>query len=113
MRWFFKWLHAGLLREEYNDDDEPAYSSQSINVARPMSSKRMRMMQQDQHTTGVSLNQSAMLFKLYPATGGHIVEYSYYDEKKDSNTQALHLIHSHQDLGEALSQIMTLEALKR
>ena len=111
MRWFFKWLHAGLLRED--NYDEPDYSTQGTAIASNRSGfKRARMVQQDQHT-GVSLNQSAMLFKLYPATGGHIVEYSYYDEKKDSNTQALHLIHSHQDLGEALSQIMTLEALKR
>jgi hypothetical protein len=61
----------------------------------------------------VHLNQSAMNFRLYPATGGHIVEYSYYNENTDRNTQALHLIPSDADLGDALSKIMTLEALKR
>jgi hypothetical protein len=54
-----------------------------------------------------------MHFRIYPATGGHIVEYTFYNHKKDNNDQALHLIPSDLDLGESLAKIMTLEALKR
>ena len=54
-----------------------------------------------------------MHFRIYPATGGYIVEYQYYDEKNDRNHQALHLIPSELDMGTELSKILTLEALKR
>jgi hypothetical protein len=116
MKWFFNWLYNGLQKVEAKDREEITFSTQAGMVARPRGPKlRVGLAKADMSSDGhhVNLNQSPLVFRLYPATGGHIVEYSYYDERKDQNTQALHLIPSDADLGDALSKIMTLEALKR
>jgi hypothetical protein len=120
MKWFFKWLYNGIKEIEAEDRED---SSQYANIAtagtvarRPrgsMASMKIGLAKTASEDGHVHLNQSAMNFRLYPATGGHIVEYSYYNERTDQNTQALHLIPSDSDLGDSLSKIMTLEALKR
>jgi hypothetical protein len=117
MKWFFNWLYAGLKNVEAQEREEGTFSNQAGFVARPRGSKlkiglakSTDMSADGQH---VNLNQSPLVFRLYPATGGYIVEYSFYNEKTDMNQQALHLIPSDADLGESISKIMTLEALKR
>jgi len=121
MKWFFNWLYNGIKEVEARDREE---SSQFANVAsaglvprRPRGPHGMKVglatAKSPSEEYHVHLSQSSMNFRLYAATGGHIVEYSYYDEKTDRNTQALHLISSDQDLGDSLSKIMTLEALRR
>lgn len=118
MKWFFTWLYNGLKEVEQQGREEMIYGQPATagmnasNRTRKFSNLKVGLATAREEYQ-ISLNQSAMVFKLYPATGGHIVEYSYYDEKKDQNNQALHLIPSDQDLGDALSKIMTLEALRR
>ena len=119
MKWFFNWLYNGLQKVEAQDREEISFTnSTGVNlVARRPRGPMMKagLSKADMSSDGhhVNLNQSPLVFRLYPATGGHIVEYSFYDERKDQNTQALHLIPSDADLGDALSKIMTLEALRR
>ena len=106
MNWFFKWMYNGLKSVENGQREEEIYAT-----VRPKKSSLFIKASTD--TNNVNLSASPQVFRLYTATGGHIVEYSYYDEKTDRNVQALHLIPSDADLGESLSKIMTLEALKR
>lgn len=117
MKWLFKWLRDGI-----NDLDTPSLSSDreyinrgvNVGLAIPKMRKSPRELAAATASDGsIHLNQSPMNFRIYPATGGHIVEYTYYNEKTDRNDQALHLIPSELDLGSELAKIMTLEALKR
>lgn len=121
MKWFFKWLREGIKNAERNEEQENmdiAVSAErqyraspglAINVPKVKAGKYQTAVRDD----SIHLNSQAMHFRIYPATGGHIVEYQYYDEKLDRNHQALHLIPSELDMGSELSKIMTLEALKR
>ena len=59
------------------------------------------------------LQSRGVNFQLYTATGGTVVELRSYDERTDRHVNALHVIPSDADLGEALSKIITYEALKR
>ena len=120
MKWFFRWLYNGIKQVESEDSEEKNTFTNSTGVnlvpRRPRGPNTMKVglaVAGSTNDTSVHLSQSPMTFRLYPATGGHIVEYAYYDEKTDRNTQALHLIPSDADLGDSLSKIMTLEALKR
>ena len=117
MKWFFNWLYNGIKEVEERDRaerEEAIYMAPDISrKTRTFNNLKIGLAKAAPNENQIHLSQSAMNFRLYPATGGHIVEYSYYDERKDQNTQALHLITSDQDLGDALSKIMTLEALKR
>jgi hypothetical protein len=54
-----------------------------------------------------------MSFTIYQASGGHILEYSSYDEKSDRHTNALHIITSEQDLGQGIAHIITIEMLRK
>ena len=121
MKWFFKWLRNGINNidkdnieqetERYNPLSEKKYK-----IGLATAKNRVAIAGGSSHIDSegnVHLHQQPMHFKIYPATGGHIVEYTYYDEKRDQNNQALHLVSSELDLGTELAKIMTLEALKR
>jgi hypothetical protein len=117
MKWFFNWLYIGIKEvEEHNREKQEAiYMAPDISRKNhPFSNLKSSLSKGSTNDVNqVQLNQSAMNFRLYPATGGHIVEYSYFNEDTDRQSQALHLIPSDADLGESISKIMTLEALKR
>jgi hypothetical protein len=51
--------------------------------------------------------------RLHSAENGWIVEYTYVDQFRDTRTQRLHLVHSDQDLGEAIGNIITMEHLRK
>lgn len=51
-------------------------------------------------------------FTVHKATGGFVIETRLYDERKDRNQNSLYVITSDKDLGEEISKIITLEALK-
>ena len=114
MKWFFNWIRQGIN----NLDEDRLYADERKMdvIPTPKVRNRVNMIGIAKAATmdgSINLHQQAMHFKIYPATGGHIVEYTYYNERKDNHDQALHLIPSELDLGSELAKIMTLEALKR
>lgn len=118
MKWFFKWLYQGLKNVESNEKESWSDRDNSPLVPRARAGRgtglKISIPSVAPTPEGhVHFNQHPLHFKVYPATGGHIVEYTYYNEKRDTNDQALHLIPSDLDLGAELAKIMTLEALKR
>ena len=60
-----------------------------------------------------TLDTRGMNFTIYTASGGHILEYSSYDEKTDRHNNALHIITADQDLGQGIAHIITLEMLRK
>ena len=113
MKWLFRWLRDGINNVDMNERNDErnmvaAISMPKIPRIRATAGHKVRP-----DDDSVSLQQHPMHFRIYPATGGHIVEYTYYNERKDTNDQALHLIPSDLDLGAELAKIMTLEAFKR
>lgn len=63
-------------------------------------------------------NTQCINFQIYPATGGHVVEVSFTDPMQAhingyGSNKSLHIIPSSEDLGQAISKIITLEMLKK
>ena len=115
MKWLFRWMRDGINTIDKEDRAEESNMVGAISInkaARPrgIHTAKLRAGSDD---GSISLQQHPMHFRIYPATGGHIIEYTYYNERKDTNDQALHLIPSDLDLGAELAKIMTLEAFKR
>jgi hypothetical protein len=52
-------------------------------------------------------------FNVYKATGGTIVETSFYDRHKDRHNTSLHIITDDQDIGKEIGKIITMETLKQ
>ena len=53
-----------------------------------------------------------ILFKVFKASGGTVVQTDYYDRKADRQYNNLHVIVEGQDLGQELGKIITYESLK-
>jgi hypothetical protein len=52
-------------------------------------------------------------FNVYKATGGTVIETSFYDRHKDRHNSSLHVITDDQDLGKEIGKIITMETLKQ
>jgi hypothetical protein len=73
-----------------------------------------------EHSIGIGIKESAsigsnrhrMNFTVYRANGGLMVEINRYDERKDQHHCELHIVHPDENLGDALSKIVTFESLK-
>jgi len=52
-------------------------------------------------------------FNVYKATGGTIIETSFYDRHKDRHNTSLHIITDDQDIGKEIGKIITMETLKQ
>jgi hypothetical protein len=69
--------------------------------------------------SGLGLNRAdfnrdkSMNFTLHPAIGGFILELSHYDASTDRYSQRLHIINDSDDMGDAISKILTLELLRK
>lgn len=57
-------------------------------------------------------NDRGISFKVYKATGGTIIETSFYDRQKDRHHNSLHVITDDKDIGKELGKIITMETLK-
>jgi len=57
-------------------------------------------------------NDRGISFKVYKATGGTIIETSFYDRQKDREITSLHVITEDKDIGVELGKIITMETLK-
>jgi hypothetical protein len=120
MKWFFKWIWNGIRNAERHEEElkiNEAKDRDWVDRYRPglaiPTGIKLNKVKPGPSVEGIQLSTQAMHLRIYPATGGHIVEYSYYNDATDQNEQALHLIPSDLDLGSELSKILTLQALKR
>lgn len=93
MKWFKRRLRNWL------NSEEDCYAVETI----PAGRNRISLSEMD----SPSVN-----FKVMKANGGIIVESSRYDRQRDRHETGLHIIQDNEDLGEALSKIVTFENLK-
>jgi aspartate/tyrosine/aromatic aminotransferase len=60
-----------------------------------------------------SISSDPMHINIFSASGGHVVEYKYWDNKQEKFDRSLHIINTGEDMGERLSQIITMELLRK
>jgi hypothetical protein len=63
-------------------------------------------------TSDETLSTEPLRLSIYRANGGTIVETRVYDRQKDRSQNQLHIVSHDDDLGQALSKIITMEALR-
>lgn len=112
MKFFNNWF-AKKVKWAINHLQEERDSDMRADIAVPTnkirSGRGLKLETGHQH----ELQSRGVNFTLYTATGGTVVELRSYDDRTDRHVNALHVIPSDADLGEALSKIITYEALKR
>jgi hypothetical protein len=111
MKWLDRWFHR-KWHEIWTTISNPS----SLGYANELTKSHRRrglIAASPLPSTRSELEARPITFKLYTASGGWVLEYNFYDEKEDNNINSLHVIHHDDDLGQAISRIMTFETLKR
>ena len=91
-----RWLKRKLAKwvNEYNNEPKPS---------------RELVLSADSESVG---SEPILNFKVFPAVGGRVVEFRYYDRKIDRSHTTTYIITNDQDFGERISKIATLEVMK-
>ena len=106
MKWLDKWIGKKVKQAWDN----------ARNEASPEPEYNMKMSTiggGPKNTISGSPRANGMQFTVYPANGGHVLEYQYYDPKTDRHNNSLHLINADQNMGDVIGHAITLEMLKR
>lgn len=98
MQWFYRWL--GNKIRHAREDNEP-----TIGLVRPRKLISARESEE--------LNTEPITFKMFKASGGWAIEFRQYDSRNDRMNANLYVVNDEHELGKHISQIITMEALKR
>ena len=106
MKWFDKWF-AKKVKQAWED-------ARQENEAEPtgynLISPKNRTVKVREGDTFAS---EPIQFKMYKASGGWAIEFRLYDHKNDRIESNLYVVNDEEELGKHISQIITMEALKR
>jgi hypothetical protein len=106
MKWFYKWLASKIDDTKYSESDE-AISINTLSSSRSKSHRISKVRESD------DLSSEPIQFKMYKASGGWAIEFRQYDHRNDRVDTSLYVVNDEQELGKSISQIITMEALKR
>ena len=108
LKWFYKWL-GSKIQDSQNAEEEAQSAGLIIGasnkVARP--SRRNSVRESDE------LGTEPITFKMFKASGGWAIEFRQYDNRNDRIDTNLYVVNDEQELGNHISKIITMEALKR
>lgn len=108
MKWLDKWI-SKKVKQAWDEANKPARDVE----AEAYNSMKMSTIGGGPKTISASPRVNGMQFTVYPANGGHVLEYNYYDPKTDRHNNSLHLINADQNMGDVIGHAITLEMLKR
>ena len=104
LKWFYKWLDNKIQDARYYEEDSPAPMNS-------VTSKRRRGTVSVRESD--ELSSEPITFKMFKASGGWAIEFRQYDNRNDRVDTSLYVVNDEQELGKHVSQIITMEALKR
>jgi hypothetical protein len=107
MKWFYKWLGSKIQRSQYEEDGP---HEAQIGLA---TNKVARLRKGNSVRESDDLNTEPITFKMFKASGGWAIEFRQYDSRNDRIETSLYVVNDEQELGKHISQIITMEALKR
>lgn len=110
MKWFDRWLYNKITDMCTNKSN---YEDQKYSIKDAMNTLNLVAVAPGPGLRGDKLDTSPDLnFKMFRAENGYVMEVRQHDRKTDRQTVNLHVITEEQDLGTAISHILTLESLR-
>ena len=104
LKWFYKWLDNKIQDARYYEEDSPAPMNS-------VTSKRRRGISTVRESDDFA--SEPIQFKMYKAAGGWAIEFRQYDNRNDRMDTSLYVVNGEEELGNHISKIITMEALKR
>lgn len=105
IKWFYKWLGSKIQDSQYEDSDAVPTPIGANRAAKP---RRITAVRESDE-----LNTEPITFKMFKASGGWAIEFRQYDNRNDRVDVNLYVVNDEEELGRHISQIITMEALKR
>lgn len=103
IQWFYRWLGSKIQDSQYEDNE----AAPTLASNRPKSRRIQTVRESD------ALSTEPIQFKMFKASGGWAIEFRQYDNKNDRVDTSLYVVNNEEELGKHISQIITMEALKR
>jgi hypothetical protein len=103
LKWFYRWLDSKIQHSRYSDEDE----------AVPMNSVQSKRRRIASVRENDEFSSEPIQFRMYKAAGGWAIEFKHYDNRNDRMDTSLYVINGEEELGNQISRIITMEALKR
>jgi len=108
LKWFYKWLGNKINQaNSVEEADSPGINLIGTNPSRAKSLRGASVRESDNFTS------EPITFKMFKASGGWAIEFRQYDNRNDRIDSNLYVVNDEQELGKHISQIITMEALKR
>lgn len=108
LKWFYRWLGNKINQaNSVEEADSPGINLIGSNRATKKSLRAVSVRESDE------LNTEPITFKMFKASGGWAIEFRQYDNRNDRVDTNLYVVNDEQELGKHISQIITMEALKR
>ncbi len=104
INWFYRWLDNKIQNSRYSDELEAAPG----HSVRPKSRRGITSVRESDDFASEPIQ-----FKMYKAAGGWAIEFKHYDNRNDRMDTTLYVVNDEEELGKHISQIITMEALKR
>jgi len=104
LKWFYRWLDDKIQNSRYYEEDVPAQLNS-------VTSKRRRGISTVRESDDFA--SEPIQFKMYKAAGGWAIEFKQYDNRNDRMDTSLYVVNGEEELGNHISKIITMEALKR
>ena len=109
MKWFDNWF-AKKCKQAWENADAREESPVGLNIPTAKASRRRNTLVAGGDN---ELRTDPITFKMFKANGGWAVEFHQYDHKADKMDTSLYVVGSEDELGNSISKIITMEALKR
>lgn len=101
------WLRKAVLK--FTEDTHEREDKDECDSAVPYNHSKTKTIS----TSEDSKFQGGLSFTLHRANGGYVVSTGYYDITSDRHTQNLHVVGDNEEIGDAISKIITLEGLRQ
>lgn len=107
IQWFYRWL-GDKISQANSVYVEPEAAGITIGSNRTRKANRISTIRESD-----DLSTEPITFKMFKASGGWAIEFRQYDNRNDRVDTSLYVVNDEQELGKHISQIITMEALKR
>ena len=107
IQWFYRWLGNKINQVNSVETEVEPSGINLIGSNRPKARRIQSVRESDE------LNTEPITFKMFKASGGWAIEFRQYDNRNDRVDTSLYVVNDEQELGKHISQIITMEALKR
>lgn len=104
---------ANWLLRRFDDGNQPEESLGMAMTNTRFNGAKLSSSRGNRGSNMLNDQDSTVNFTIHPASGGFVIESSYYDDKADQFKRSLHIITSQENFSEELGKAVFMDILKR